>query len=82
MLPTYKPGEKVLVVKKGLIAVQKGAVVVAKNPEKRLVIKRVKKKAGDTFFLVGDNEMQSTDSRQFGWIEKKNIIGKVIFSLS
>lgn len=32
-------------------------------------------------FVVGDNETQSTDSRSFGWIERKNIIGKVVYVL-
>lgn len=30
-------------------------------------------------FVVGDNETQSTDSRSFGWIERKNIVGKVVY---
>jgi signal peptidase I len=33
----------------------------------------------DYIFLVGDNYLQSIDSREFGPIKKDNIVGKVLF---
>lgn len=30
------------------------------------------------YYVLGDNPSQSTDSREFGWIKRKEIIGKVI----
>lgn len=48
----------------------------------KLVVKRIKKINGDKYlnggkyFTKGDNE---SDSREFGWIERKNIIGKVVY---
>lgn len=35
--------------------------------------------AEDTYFLLGDNRDDSTDSREFGTIESESIIGKVNF---
>ena len=32
----------------------------------------------DTYFLIGDNRPMSSDSREFGPVNKKDIIGKVI----
>jgi len=31
------------------------------------------------YFVLGDNKQESTDSRHFGWIKKKQIIGQVIW---
>ena len=30
-------------------------------------------------FLVGDNPLASTDSRDFGWLPQEHIIGRVIW---
>ena len=35
----------------------------------------------DEVFVVGDNEEHSLDSRQYGAILKKNIVGKLTFTL-
>lgn len=37
--------------------------------------------APETYFIMGDNRNDSEDSRTFGPIEKKDIIGKVFFTL-
>lgn len=79
MLPTLAPGDTVLVWRFGSPKV--GDIVVL-NPEGLSamgpVIKRVGKIRNDRYFLVGDNAAKSTDSRQFGWVERKEIIGRVI----
>lgn len=35
----------------------------------------------NSYFVLGDNRENSTDSRKFGYIEKKDVIGKVEFRL-
>ncbi len=43
-------------------------------------IKRIAKHDGNRIYIVGDNPSSSTDSRDFGWIEKDAVIAKVIWS--
>lgn len=56
-----------------------GEVVVLKK--NKFIIKRIKKIDKDRFFVEGDNEKESTDSRNFGWISKSKIVGKVILKI-
>jgi len=56
-------------------------VVVARVNGKNLV-KRIRSISQKEYLLEGDNKNDSMDSRSFGAILKKNIIGKVIFVLS
>jgi signal peptidase I len=60
---------------------QVGHVVVFKHPlEDVLLLKRIqwiKEDQGKLFYWVqGDNQRDSRDSRSFGWIEKESILGK------
>ena len=48
----------------------------------RFFIKRITKIDGEKYFVSGDNEKDSMDSRRFGWIEKKDILGKVIYRIA
>jgi nickel-type superoxide dismutase maturation protease len=79
MLPTLRDGDAVLVDPKKKIA--EGDVVLANHPYQKSVkiLKRVKNftEKGD-LFLVGDNpeSMESTDSRAFGAVPLKYLIGK------
>jgi len=82
MYPNYKNEPKVLLVKKLFINLNISDVVVAKDPrDERLILKRINNITKDSFFLVGDNEKESTDSRELGWINKKNIIGKIVMKI-
>jgi len=58
-----------------------GDIVAFKKTEK-VFIKRITKidpsADGEKYFVGGDNKKDSMDSRRFGWILKKDIIGKVI----
>ncbi len=83
MLPALKPGEGVLcfnwayIFKKPKI----GDIVVVKMDDKYLV-KRIRKLDGSRIFVVGDNSKMSTDSRQFGWVSKLQIAGKIVWYLN
>ncbi|MBI2018185.1 S26 family signal peptidase [Candidatus Daviesbacteria bacterium] len=78
MLPTLKPGQDVLVWC-WFYKLKVGDIVAIKINVKEM-IKRVRQMSSDRgAFVQGDNEKESTDSRNFGWINKKDIIGKVIW---
>ena len=56
-----------------------GDIVVVQYPKGGIIlVKRVSSISGDGVFLQGDNPKESLDSRHFGVISSKNIIGKVI----
>jgi nickel-type superoxide dismutase maturation protease len=75
MLPTIQPG-KVIV---GLwpLPVKPGDIVIVRH-EGIDKVKRVKGVNYEKLYLLGDNPSASTDSRDFGWIEMKCVLAKVI----
>jgi len=86
MQPTLNPGEEILIDPK---AYQKRSpqindLVVTIHPQQPdlEIVKRVSKIAksdtGDRFFLLGDNLNNSSDSRSFGLVTQKQIIGRVV----
>ena len=61
-------------------------VVVIKNPNKKdheikYLVKRIKKIEENKYFVQVDNLRKSIDSRNFGFISKNDILGKVIAKL-
>lgn len=56
-----------------------GDIVILQH--ERYIIKRISKIKQEKIFVEGDNAKESTDSRNFGWIDKKEILGKVILKI-
>lgn len=77
MLPTLKPGQDVLVL--CWFVKPKAGDIVALKVKGKEMIKRIQMSSDSGIFVIGDNKKESTDSRKFGWIKKKEIIGKVVF---
>ena len=79
MIPTLKPGQEILVssipyfFKKPRID-----DIIAFKGGNKFLIKRIKQVENDRFLVKGDNK---TDSKEYGWIERGQIIGKVIYFL-
>ncbi|NEO27936.1 MAG: nickel-type superoxide dismutase maturation protease [Kamptonema sp. SIO4C4] len=82
MLPLLQPGEEVLVDFRAYktTSPRVGDLVIARHPRQPelQLIKRVQgvQENGDCF-LVGDNLVASTDSRQFGGVAPDLILGRV-----
>ncbi len=56
-----------------------GDIVIVKHPHKNIsIIKRIQKIKNNKYYILGDNSYQSTDSRDFGYIDKSLIIAKKI----
>ena len=82
MLPLLKEGDEVLV-SKG-VSINVGDIVIAKHPQNNKIemVKRVAGIYDGTYYsLLGDNPTESSDSREFGLVEEKLIIGRVDFLL-
>jgi nickel-type superoxide dismutase maturation protease len=84
MFPTLRDGDTVIVNPHDKIRV--GDLIVAKHPFKMSVtfVKRVAEITGDgRYFVVGDNALESEDSRSFGAVTPAAVIGRVtcIFDL-
>ena len=81
MRPTYRPGDRLLVVRRvpGR-PVRTGAVVAVRDPRVpgRILVKRVEAWTDHGVWVRGDNEAQSTDSRHFGAIPPDRVIGTVV----
>ena len=75
MEPAFKEGERVLTF--NFFSPQKRDVVVLKKSPK-MMLKRVSKASRNSYFVLGDNLENSTDSRHFGPVQKGEIIGKVL----
>lgn len=86
MFPTLMPGQSILVNRLTYLITKPktGEIIAANDPrDGKILIKRIAKidsaKQNLRFFVLGDNKSESTDSRAFGWITKKDIIGKVVY---
>jgi phage repressor protein C with HTH and peptisase S24 domain len=77
MEPTIKNGQSVLVLSYLFIKPRIKDVIAFKT-ENKVFIKRIAKYQNNKYFLIGDNLKDSLDSRSLGFIEKKDIIGKVL----
>ena len=81
MEPTLSEGDVVLISSLPYIFKNPkvGDVIILKR--QKYIIKRIIKEDRGKFFVEGDNKKESTDSKNFGWISRKEILGKVIFKL-
>lgn len=82
MLPVLKNGEFVFI--NPYLEPQIGDIVLARHPFKQSVkiVKRLKEITSEgKFFLGGDNAPESTDSRSFGAIQAKDILGVAVCRL-
>ncbi len=78
MEPTLKEGDYVLL--RLTRRVKNGDLVVFNHGNKEM-IKRVSKVEGSKLWVIGDNKSHSTDSRYFGWVDTKEVTGRVIWKI-
>jgi signal peptidase I len=83
MEPLLFPGDALLINR--FSKVKKNDIVIFKNPQKNIkagyLIKKITKINGDKIYVEGINKEKSIDSRHFGWVSQKDVIGKMIFKL-
>lgn len=82
MLPTLQPGAQVLIHPGAYRRrpPQVGDIVLAQHPfqGQLYLIKRIQSVNANSYFLIGDNAAESTDSRDFCAVPLNCILGKVI----
>jgi nickel-type superoxide dismutase maturation protease len=79
MVPTLRPGDHVIVLRR---RVRAGDVAAVRDPREpsRILVKRVEKVDRDGLVTVaGDNPGASTDSRHFGPLAPALVVGRVVY---
>ncbi len=86
MEPTLRRGERIMVDRWTLDhrAPRAGEIVLVSGPDGRALVKRVASPRGrllptDEVWLVGDNPGFSDDSRRFGPLPRRRLLGRVVF---
>jgi signal peptidase I len=81
MEPAIKNGQYVLISKIPYFFSEPSVKeIVAFKKNQKVFVKRIVKKTGDKYFLAGDNPKDSLDSRDFGFILKNDILGRVMYT--
>jgi nickel-type superoxide dismutase maturation protease len=78
MQPALHPGDRVLVSTWSRLNV--GDIAVLRDPEagRTWLVKRIVERTPDGFVVRGDNPNMSRDSRVFGAVDGRLMIGKVV----
>ncbi len=84
MLPTLAAGDRLLVVRTlGGWLVRPGTLVAVRDPRPeardRVLLKRVRAVEGNRLDVRGDNPSASTDSRTFGFVPRRAMVGVVLW---
>ncbi|MHB1987596.1 MAG: S26 family signal peptidase [Acidimicrobiales bacterium] len=79
MLPELVPGDRLLAI--ALPVLERGDLVAIKDPEEpgRILVKRVTRLHAKTIEVRGDNAAVSRDSRQFGPVSRREVLGRVVY---
>lgn len=79
MRPALAPGDRVLVAP--FVRLRPGDVVALHDPERpgALVVKRLARVADDVVVVLGDDEVMSVDSRRYGPVARRSVLGVVVY---
>ena len=77
MLPVLPPHTLVIATSLFKPTKKNSVVIIFHNDREK--IKRLQDVHDGQVYVVGDNALASTDSRQFGWIPEETLIAKVIW---
>ena len=79
MRPALEPGDRLLVV--SLLRPRPGDVVAVVDPRdgRRVMVKRVSSVDGESIEVLGDDPAASTDSRNFGPVDRGLVLGRAVY---
>jgi phage repressor protein C with HTH and peptisase S24 domain len=78
MLPTFRPGQLV-VAAAPVRSISVGDVVVVRHDGLEKIKRVARLREGNELYVLGDNPLESTDSRTFGWLSAKQVRAKIIW---
>ena len=82
MAPAIRQRDEVVTISYFFSQPKVGDIIIFRQLVPPFVLcKRIVKIVNSKIWVEGDNKKKSIDSRNFGFIEKKNIIGKIVFKL-
>ena len=83
MEPTFRNGDKILATNIFYLfkSPKVNDIVVFKDNNNNIFIKRIVDIGNKSYIVLGDNKKDSLDSRQFGTIQRNQILGKFIYKL-
>ncbi len=79
MLPTLEPGDRLVVLRS--FAPKAGDLVAVRDPDEpsRLLVKRLIAREPGRLTVVGDNAASSRDSRAFGPVARRDLVGRAVY---
>lgn len=78
MEPTYRNGDYILVYQWYKDPKPQDIVIFRHPTDGMILVKRIYSVKNNKMYLLGDNSVASTDSRNFGDVDLMNLFGKVI----
>lgn len=80
MSPRLDPGKLVIATPRWR-RLKPGQVIILEHEGKEKIkrIERVDSPDARKLFVIGDNMPASTDSRHFGWISRREVLGRVLW---
>lgn len=80
MQPALRPGDRLLVMRVGR-PLRRGDVVAVRDPRvpERVLVKRVAEVRAAGIVVLGDNRAASTDSRVFGAVPRRLVLGRCVW---
>ena len=82
MAPTLKPGDRLVVRPAGRRGLAEGDIVAFDDPrpvDGRVLVKRVRAIGPAGIDVRGDNERASADSRSFGPVDPRSVLGRATY---
>lgn len=82
MLPSLAPGDRLVIWRSPVL--EEGDVVALTDPEEpgRVLVKRVERLTAEHVEVTGDNAAASRDSRSFGPVPRRLVLGRALYRYS